>query len=131
MDPNWVEIGPSVRTKVLRETQTVYNRNLSLHVLGAKFQFLCICCSRFYLEETTTFFWLSAQLGSFWVFRAINPVNNIRLSWNLTTDSPHSCTNASLSILKKSIFYRDLLKSLSFWSNFNPNLIPEDSQNQK
>ena len=54
--------------KVIRNSHIVHKRNIPLHVLDANFQFLCICRSRLYLEETTMFFWFRTQLGPFWGF---------------------------------------------------------------
>ena len=43
------------RQRVIRNLHIVYYRNISLNVLDAKFQFLFIFCSHFYLEEALRF----------------------------------------------------------------------------
>ena len=44
--------------RLIRNTDIVYKRIIPLHLLDAQFQFLCISCSRLYLEEALCFFFL-------------------------------------------------------------------------
>ena len=58
-----------LRQRVIRNSHIVYNGNIPLHVLGAKFQFLCICSFWLYLEEALRVFGLGpdcAHFGGFW-----------------------------------------------------------------
>ena len=63
-----------LRQRVIRNfhiVYKVYNRNIPLHVLDAKFQFRCICRSQLYLEEALRFFdlglnWTHFVGGFFW-----------------------------------------------------------------
>ena len=54
-----------VAPRVSRNSQIVYNRNILLNVLDAKFQFLCIFCSRLYLEEALRLFDLGLNCDHF------------------------------------------------------------------
>ena len=49
--------------RVIRNSHSLYNRNIPLNVLDAKFQFLWICCSGVYLEEAPRFFGLGADVS--------------------------------------------------------------------
>ena len=58
-----------LRQGVIINSHIVYNENIPLHVLGAKFQFLCICSFCLYLEESLRVFGLQpncAHFGGFW-----------------------------------------------------------------
>ena len=58
-----------LRQKVNGNSHILYNRNILLHILDANFQFLCICCSRLYLEEALHVFVLElncAHFRGFW-----------------------------------------------------------------
>ena len=100
--------------RLIRYSRIVYNGTISLPVLDAQFHFLCICCSRLYLEEALRVFGLGPNCTHF--------VNNIRLSWNLTTCSPNSCKNTVSSILENSNFTET--GNLHKMSVFGPTLTP-------
>ena len=51
--------------RVIRNSQMVYNRNIRLNVLDAKFQFLFSFFSRLYLEEALHFSGLGPNCGHF------------------------------------------------------------------
>ena len=87
------------RQRVMRNSHIAYNRTIHLYCLNVKFQLLGICCSRLYLEETTTFFFVQDPIGFNFLFfilfyfisiyflgggelGTITPVNNVRLNWN-------------------------------------------------
>ena len=54
-----------LRKRVIKNSQIVYNRNILLNVLDAKFQVLFIFCSRLFLEEALRLFGLGPNCGHF------------------------------------------------------------------
>ena len=87
------------RQRIMRNSHIAYNRTIHLYFLNVKFQLLGICCSRLYLEETRTVFFVQDPIGFNFLFfilfyfisiyflgggelGTITPVNNVRLNWN-------------------------------------------------
>ena len=68
--------------RVIKISHLVYNSNIPLHVLDAKFQVQCICGSPFYLEEALCFLVQDPSGPILRVLGTITPVSNNRLSWN-------------------------------------------------
>ena len=87
------------RQRIMRNSHIAYNRTIHLYFLNVKFQLLGICCSRLYLEETRTVFFVQDPIGFNFLFfilfyfisiyflgrgelGTITPVNNVGLNWN-------------------------------------------------
>ena len=60
------------RQSVIRNSLNIYHRNIPLHVLDDKIQFLCICCSWLYLKKALRFFGLRPNWTYFVGFRGNN-----------------------------------------------------------
>ena len=112
--------------RLMRNSHIVYNRTIPLHVLDAQFQFLCICCSRLYLEGALRFFVLGpncAHFGGFWGNKASKQHQTELKFWPQVV---LIVVQILLSISENSNFYRDrgCTQSVSFWSIFNPKFTP-------
>ena len=120
--------------RVIRNSHTAYNRTTHLYFLDGKFQLVGICCSWFYPEETTTLFFAQDPIWPILGGLGGNNSSKQGLDWAkiLTAGSPHGYTSAIWSILKSSFFTETgHTQSLSFWSNFGPQLPLENGWNQK
>ena len=66
LGPNWGLNCPLwLSQRINRYYHIVYNKNISLPILNAKFRFLCICCSRIYQEEALRFFGIEPNCAHF------------------------------------------------------------------
>ena len=113
----------------------IINSHLSYYTtihLDAKFQLLGICCSRLYLKETISFFSSGPNWAHFGEFggNTSNKECQIEIFW----------PQVVLIVVQMSfkVFWwtrilteTERTKSLSFWSNFDHSLPPEDGGNQK
>ena len=118
--------------KVIRNSHMTYNRTFQQYFLDAKFQPLGICCSQLYPKETTIF-WFVTLLDSFYWVWGNNSSKQCQIELKLWPRGVFIVVQMPFRAFWKSQIFTETgrTQSLSFCSNFNPNLSPEDGQNQK
>ena len=115
--------------RVITNYHIAYNRTIHLYFLDVKFQLLGIVVFVF-SQKKPLIFLVQDLFGSIlWIFGAMNPVNNV---WFWPQFVVTVVQMPFKGFRRTQIFtVTRLTQSLSFWSNFDPNLTPYNGQNQK
>ena len=120
--------------RVIRNSHITYNRAIHLYFLDAKLQLQGLCCSRFYLEKTTTFFCSGPNSAHFGRFESNNFSKQCQIELKFWPQIVLIVVQMPFKgFWKDRIFTENFYstQSLSFWFYFSPNLPFEDDQNQK
>ena len=137
--PNWSKLHCGCAkglSEILSHRIGTFYRNIPLHVMDAKFQFLCICYSRLYLEEALRVFGLGPNCAHFGGFWSNNSSKQHQIELKFWPQVALIVVQTLLKAFWKTRLFtettdRECTQSFSFWSKFDLNLSPEDCRNQK